>query len=70
MRWGRRRDADLRSRVQVLESRHRLAVSALEAFQARFIELARDLLSIGDITELMTRLEAIRTVLSDGEVTR
>jgi hypothetical protein len=27
MRWGRRSDANLRSRVQVLESRQRLAVA-------------------------------------------
>jgi hypothetical protein len=67
MRWGRRGEIDLRSRIQLLESRHRLALSALESFQARFVELAGSI-SLEGITELVDRLAAIRTLLGE-EVT-
>jgi hypothetical protein len=51
--------------VQILESRQRLAVMALGEFQERLITLARDLLSIGDLAELVGRLQAIRALLGE-----
>ena len=65
MRWSSRRDANLRSRVQVLESRQRLAVAALDEFQERLILLARDLLSIGDLAELVDQVQSVRTLLGE-----
>ena len=51
-----RREVDIRNRVQVLESRQRVALTALDAFQERLITLARELLSIGDLAELVGQL--------------
>jgi hypothetical protein len=63
--WGSRRDANLRSRLQLLESRQRLAVAALDEFTERLNIMALELLSIGDLTELIGRLMAIRAMLTE-----
>jgi hypothetical protein len=60
-----RREVALRNRVQMLESRQRVALTALDAFQERLIILARDLRSIGDLTELVGQLQAVRALLSE-----
>jgi len=66
MRWGRRRDANLRSRVQLLESRIRLAQAALEEFRTKFIPAAMAM-PINEITELMYYLERAETCLASVE---
>ena len=65
MSWGARRDANLRARLQLLESRQRLAVAALDEFAERLNVMARGLISIGDLTELIGRLMAIRAMLTE-----
>jgi hypothetical protein len=65
MRWGRRSDASLRARLQVLESRQRRAVVAIDEMQELLSTAALDLLSIVDLAEIMGRLQAIRTLLSE-----
>ena len=63
--WGSRRDASLRSRVQLLESRQRLAVTAIDEFADRLNVMALELLSIADLAELIGRLMAIRAMLTE-----
>ena len=65
MRWGRRSDASLRARLQVLESRQRRAVVAIDEMQELLSTAALDLLSIVDLAEIMGRLQAIRTLLGE-----
>jgi hypothetical protein len=60
-----RREVALRNRVQLLESRQRVALTALDGFQERLIILARDLLSIGDLSALVGQLQAVRTLLGE-----
>jgi len=60
-----RREVALRNRVQLLESRQRVALTALDGFQERLIILARDLLSIGDLSELVGQLQAVRALLGE-----
>jgi hypothetical protein len=60
-----RREVALRNRVQLLESRQRVALTALDGFQERLITLARDLLSIGDLAELVGQLQSVRTLLGE-----
>jgi hypothetical protein len=65
----RRREAQLRETVQILQSRQRVALTALECFWQRLLEMSRDRLSIGELEELSSRLSAIRAVLGEeGEV--
>jgi hypothetical protein len=63
--WGSRRDANLRSRVQLLESRQRLAVTAVDEFTERLNVMALELLSLRDLAELIGRLMAIRAMLTE-----
>jgi hypothetical protein len=65
MRWGRRSDALLRARLQLIESRQRLAVAAIDELQARLSAVALELLSIADLAELIGRLMAIRAMLTE-----
>jgi hypothetical protein len=60
-----RREVALRNRVQMLESRQRVALTALDAFQEWLIILARNLLSIGDLSELVGQLQSVRTLLGE-----
>jgi hypothetical protein len=60
-----RREVVLRNRVQLLESRQRVALTALDAFQERLIILARNLLSIGDLAELVGQLQSVRALLGE-----
>jgi hypothetical protein len=60
-----RREVALRNRVQLLASRQRVALTALDGFQERLIILARDLLSIGDLSALVGQLQAVRTLLGE-----
>jgi hypothetical protein len=60
-----RREVALRNRVQLLESRQRVALTALDGFQERLIILARDLLSIGDLSALVGQLQAVRALLGE-----
>lgn len=63
--WGSRRDASLRHRVQLLESRQRRAVAAIDELQERLGAVALELLSIADLAELAGRLMAIRATLTE-----
>jgi hypothetical protein len=60
-----RREVALRNRVQLLASRQRVTLTALDGFQERLIILARDLLSIGDLSALVGQLQAVRTLLGE-----
>jgi hypothetical protein len=61
----RGREAQLRETVQILQSRQRVALTALECFWQRLMEMSRDRLSVGDLDELSSRMTAIRTVLGE-----
>jgi hypothetical protein len=63
---SRRREAQLREALQILQSRQRVALTALECFWQRLLAISRERLSIGDIEELSSRMDAIRTVLGEG----
>jgi hypothetical protein len=65
MMWIRRSDANLRNRVQLLESRQRVAVTAIDEFADRLNVMALELLSIADLAELIGRLMAIRAMLTE-----
>ena len=65
MRWGRRSDANLRARLQLIESRQRLAVAAIDELQERLGAVAFELLSIADLAELSVRPMAIRAMLTE-----
>jgi hypothetical protein len=68
MKWGRLRDANLRSRVQVLESRQRLAVAAIDEFLKHLIAAGQEA-PINTMAELAGEISAIRLLLSGtGEV--
>jgi hypothetical protein len=57
----------LRTALQACESRARLAIQALDAYEARFVQLALPT-AIVDASELIARIEAIRGLLAGGEV--
>ena len=61
-----RREVALRNRVQLLESRIRLAQAALAAFRERFIPMAMGL-PIIDVTELLSYLERAENLLAGVE---
>jgi hypothetical protein len=61
--------ARLRERLQACESRTRLALQAIDAYATLLAQLMLAL-PIHDAAEVLTRLDAICTVLSDGEVSR
>jgi hypothetical protein len=61
----RRREASLRETVQILQSRQRVALTALECFWQRLMEMSRDQLSTGDLEELSSRMAAIRAVVGE-----
>jgi hypothetical protein len=61
-----RREVALRNRVQLLESRIRLAQAALADFRERFIPLAMGL-PIIDVTELLSYLERAENLLAGVE---
>ena len=64
--WGSRRDANLRSRAQLMESRIRLAQQALAEFREHFMPAAMAM-PINEVTELMFYLERAEAALSSGE---
>jgi hypothetical protein len=66
MKWGRKSDANLRSCVQLLESRIRLAQQALEQFRTKFIPLAMSM-PIIEVTELLSCLERAENLLAGVE---
>jgi hypothetical protein len=59
----------LRERLQAWESRTRLALQAIDAY-ADFLAQLMLALPIHDAAEVLSRLDRIRTVLSDEEVSR
>jgi hypothetical protein len=61
-----RRGVALRNRVQLLESRIRLAQAALADFRERFIPLTMSL-PIIDVTELLSYLERAENLLAGVE---
>jgi hypothetical protein len=61
-----RREVALRNRVQILESRIRLAQAALADFRERFILLAMGL-PIIDVTELLSYLERAENLIAGVE---
>jgi len=67
MTWGRRRDSDLRLRVQVLESRTRLSLQALSALRTRLIELTEATMPVVELAEILGRITNIEALLGDGE---
>jgi hypothetical protein len=66
MSWGRRRDSDLRLRVQVLESRARLSLQALSALRTRLIELTEAMMPIIELSDLLGRITNIEALLYGG----
>jgi hypothetical protein len=60
-------EARLWERLQACESRTRLALQAIDAY-ATFLAQLMLALPIHDADEVLSRLDHIRTVLSDGEV--
>jgi hypothetical protein len=63
MMWGRRRDSDLRLRLQVLESRIRLAQAALFDFREHFMPAAMAM-PIIEASELLMDLERAENILA------
>jgi hypothetical protein len=61
-----RREVSLRNRVQVLESRIRLAQAALADFRERFVPMAMAM-PIIDVTELLSYLERAENLLAGVE---
>jgi hypothetical protein len=61
-----RREVSLRNRVQVLESRIRLAQAALADFRERFVPMVMAM-PIIDVTELLSYLERAENLLAGVE---
>jgi hypothetical protein len=59
-------ETQLRNRLQACESRVRLAIQALDAYAAYLRQLMLAL-PIHDAAEVLSRLDRIRTLLSDEE---
>jgi hypothetical protein len=66
MRWTWKKDANLRSRVQILESRIRLTQAALAEFREHFMPAAMAM-PISEVTELLYYLERAETILASVE---
>jgi hypothetical protein len=60
-------DVGFHERLQILESRQRLALTVLEDLKQRVIAMALDVTSIAGATEIIAGLEQISGILS-GEV--
>jgi hypothetical protein len=59
-------DVDCHERLQILESRQRLALTALEDLKQRVIAAALDVTSIANATEIIAGLGQISRILSGG----
>ncbi len=62
-----RENRRLRGQLQTAESRGRLALEALASFQERLLQVARHVISVAELAELVARLESIQQLLSGGE---
>jgi hypothetical protein len=67
MRWGSRRDANFRHRIQLLESRIRLSQQALAALRARLVPMLTAHVPIIDATEIVVLLERVENILAGSE---
>ena len=64
MRWGRKRDSELRAALQRCQPRIRRAQAAVAALRARLVPVLAAHIPILDATECVALLEKVESILA------